>query len=163
MLVSHVHIKDLALTQTYNLGRCKIHCSNNITCVHIFCWIGRAGHQEQLLSHHPARQMGPKRKANTLNKWNCHQSKALAHLLQVVLLRLLGNGIIHLLLFQEDVCHRVLLLLREWQWKVWGNSCLTMTVRSVHPCPLCGEPVITLLGSYGVWMLYMSPCTRYVQ
>ena len=27
MLVSHVHIKDLALTQTYNLGRCKIHCS----------------------------------------------------------------------------------------------------------------------------------------
>ena len=27
MLVSHVYIKDLALTQTYNLGRCKMHCS----------------------------------------------------------------------------------------------------------------------------------------
>lgn len=89
--------------------------------------------------------MRPKRKANTLNKWNCHQSKALAHLLQMVLLHLLGNDIIHLLLFQEDVCHLVLLLLREWQWKVWGNSCHTMTVRSVHTCqivlPLCGKLV----------------------
>lgn len=162
-----MYIKDLALTQTYNLGTCKIHCSIiKVIMLHVsifFCWIGRAGHLEQLLSHHPTRQMRPKRRANTLNKWNCHQSKVLAHLLQVVLLRLLGNDIIHPLLFQEDVCHRVLLLLREWQWKVWGNSCLTMTARSVHPCPLCGELVITLLGSYGVWMLYMSPCTWYVQ